>query len=100
MAEREDIEKRIRRLNPKALAVIDEIDKQLIKLGCQDGITVTVTGDMTRVRKRWLMNGTEIGFGELSFYTAGEESDTVSHSSRNKGIILKQVQRHSVTRLF
>ena len=33
MAEREDIRERIRQLNPKALAVMDEIDRQLVSRG-------------------------------------------------------------------
>jgi hypothetical protein len=46
MADRENIRDRIRRINPKALEVMDILDKECRKLGCT-GATVTVTEDMT-----------------------------------------------------
>lgn len=47
MAERENIRDRIRRLNPRALAVNDELDRQLLKDGYR-GAIVSTTEDMTR----------------------------------------------------
>lgn len=47
MANREDIRARVRKLNPRALAVMDELDRQLAKLGGGSGVTVTTTEDMT-----------------------------------------------------
>ncbi|MHB8882139.1 MAG: hypothetical protein ACYC69_11605 [Thermodesulfovibrionales bacterium] len=47
MAEREDIRARVRKVNPKALEMMDEFDRQLTKLGCGRGVTVTTTEDMT-----------------------------------------------------
>ncbi len=52
MAQREDIKEKIRKLNPRALALIDEFDKAYLKavreIGAWAGpsATVTVTEDM------------------------------------------------------
>lgn len=47
MAEKENIRYRIRRLNPHALIIMDELDKQLLKSGYR-GAIVNTTEDMTR----------------------------------------------------
>lgn len=46
MANRENIRDRIRRINPRALELIDEIDRQAIKAGYR-GAFVDITEDMT-----------------------------------------------------
>jgi hypothetical protein len=46
MAEREDRRERIRKVNPRALAVLDEMDSQLRKAGYR-GAVVNVTEDMS-----------------------------------------------------
>ena len=47
MAGRENIRDRIRRSNPRALAVMDELDLQMRKAGYR-GAIVNTTADMTR----------------------------------------------------
>ncbi|MBU4491037.1 MAG: hypothetical protein KKD69_01060 [Euryarchaeota archaeon] len=47
MAERDDIRKRIKKINPKALELIDKIDVILNKSGGCTGVVVTTTEDMT-----------------------------------------------------
>jgi predicted GTPase len=47
MAESEDIRARVRKINPKALEIMDEFDRQLAKLGGRRGVMVTTTEDMT-----------------------------------------------------
>lgn len=47
MAESEDIRARVRNINPTALEIFDEFDKQLAKLGRGRGVTVTTTEDMS-----------------------------------------------------
>ena len=46
MAERENIRAWIQKLNPRALFVLDELDRQFVKLGCR-GVDVTTTEDMS-----------------------------------------------------
>lgn len=47
MAESEDIRARVAKINPKALEILDEFDRQLAKLDGRRGVTVTTTQDMT-----------------------------------------------------
>ena len=47
MAESEDIRARVSKINPKALEIFDELDRQMAKLGDRGGVTVTTTEDMT-----------------------------------------------------
>jgi hypothetical protein len=47
MAKSEDVRARVRKINPQALEIFDEVDKQLAKLGGGGGVTVTTTEDMT-----------------------------------------------------
>ncbi len=50
MAEREDIRDRIRRINPKALEIMDIFDEEYRKAG-GTGVTVDTTEDMTEEEK-------------------------------------------------
>ena len=46
MAQSEDIRARIHKINPKAFEIMDEMDRQIAKLG-GGGASVTTTEDMT-----------------------------------------------------
>jgi hypothetical protein len=46
MAKKEDIRDRVRKVNPRALEIFDELDRQLLKRGGGSGVIVTTTEDM------------------------------------------------------
>lgn len=50
MAEREDIKKRIRKTDPWALRMVEELDRLMAKLG-GSGVAVIATEDMTQEEK-------------------------------------------------